>query len=305
MTTMLQVTVLLGTVVVLGPVGQPTTPATADQVIRYGNVVGTLLPPSLLEAMCSHPDMLESVRSLKYVHWAGAPLAQATGAALCQHVKLVSALGSTESGPYFVRIHDKDEWQYHDFCPSIGLEFESRTDQLYEAVFRKQSGLERWQQIFLVNPSKTEFYTNDLMARHPKNPNLWKFVGRQDDHILLSFGSGLWASDMESIITNDPDVQGAIIGGQGRAKPFLILDIAEGRRKAVAGASDKDLINRIWPAVEKANQQCLEQVRLSKELSMLTQHSKPFVHTAKGTIARASCLDLYRDEIDALYKLGN
>lgn len=135
--------------------------------------------------------------------------------ALHQHVKLLSALGSTESGPYFVKVPKREDWQYHHFYPSIGLGFEPRTDQLYEAVFRRTPGLERWQQISLVHPSKTEFRTNDLMASHPTDPSLWKFVGRQDDYILLSHGFGFWASDIESMVASLPDVEGLLLAGKG------------------------------------------------------------------------------------------
>lgn len=51
MTAMLQMTVCLGTVVVLGPVSQPTTPTIAAQTIRQSHAEGAILPPSLLEGM--------------------------------------------------------------------------------------------------------------------------------------------------------------------------------------------------------------------------------------------------------------
>lgn len=32
------------------------------------------------------------------------------------------------------------------------------------------------------------FDTNDLMKRHPKNPEIYRVVGRADDQIMLSTG---------------------------------------------------------------------------------------------------------------------
>ncbi|KAL9003104.1 MAG: hypothetical protein Q9188_004009 [Gyalolechia gomerana] len=126
------------------------------------------------------------------------------------------------------------------------------------------------------------------MARHPTDPSLWKFVGRHDDHILLSHGFGFWASDIESMVASHPDVEGAVIGGQGRAKPFLVVEVSEETRKTLASATDEGLIDHLWPAVEYANQQCLEHVKLSKALTIMTKPSIPFTRTAKATIARKS-----------------
>ncbi len=178
MTTVLQMTVLLNMIVVLGPAHHPVTATIIDQIMKLGNVTGMILPPSLLESLCRDTGMLEHVRELKYIHYVGAPLNKGIGNSISRHVKLVSALGSTEAGPYYVKIHSDPEWQYHSFCPSIGLEFEPRTKDLYEAVFCRKPGLERWQQIFRVYPHLDRFPTNDLMTRHPTKPDLWAFAGR-------------------------------------------------------------------------------------------------------------------------------
>ena len=302
MTTVLQMTVLLDMVAVLGPAHQPATAATIDQIMRIGKVTGMMLPPSLLESLCRDPNMLEHVRKLKYVHYAGAPLNKCVGDMISKDVKLVSALGSTEAGPYYVKTHNDPEWEYHNFCPSIGLEFEPRTKDLYEAVFYRKPGLERWQQVFRIYPHIDRFPTNDLMARHPTKLDLWAFAGRTDDLVALSHGNSLPASHMEAIITNHPDVRAAIIGGYGRARPFLILDLLTDNIPPAISRQDENLIDHVWPAVNKANEGCIDIVRLTKELTILATPTKPFIWTAKGTVMRRATIEMYKDEVNVLYE---
>ena len=301
MTTVLQMPVLLDMVAVLGPADAPATAKVVDQVLKLGQVTGVILPPSLLEDLCRDPTMLEQVRKLKYVHYAGAPLNKSVGDSISRHVKLLSALGSTEAGPYFVKFHGDSDWDYHSFCPSIGLAFERRTEDLYEAVFHRREGLARWQQIFAVFPHLDRFPTKDLMTPHPTKPDLWAYAGRGDDLVTLSHGNSLPASGLEAIITSHPDVRAAIVGGNGRARPFVILDILRDRIPAGVGRQDKDLIDHVWPAVNKANQGCIEIVRLTKELTVLVSPTRPVVWTAKGTVVRRATIELYQAEVDGVY----
>lgn len=294
-------TVLLNMVAVFGPANPSATATVVDQMLKLGNVAGMILPPSILEEICRNPTMPEQVRKLKFVHYAGAPLNKATGDSISGHVKLVSALGSTEAGPYYVKCHGEPEWNYHEFCPSIGLEFEPRTKDTFEAVFHRKQGLERWQQIFTVYPHLDRFPTNDLMTRHPKNPNLWAYAGRSDDLVILSDGNNLLASHMEAIIMGRPEVRAAFVGGGGKAKPFLILDLAIDRPELTASHLEEDLIERVWAVVDEANEGCTEAVRLTKELTILANPAKPFVWTAKGTVMRKATIELYGNQLDCLY----
>ena len=111
---------------------------------------------------------------------------------------------------------------------------------------------------------------------------------------------------MEATIEEHADIKAALIGGEGRKKPFLILELASSAQGADIGSEEgfaalNSVIERLWPVVEKVNDQCSEYVQLSKQLTMLTSPSRPFLRTAKDTVARRDSLGLYRDEISALY----
>lgn len=142
-------------------------------------------------------------------------------------------IGSTEAGPYWPRARNNDpnravDWKWYSFRPSMGIFFEQRTKAgLYELVFRRRKGCERWQQIFHMYPDLDEYPTKDLWAKLPTREGLWKFAGRMDDLAILSHGEDLFASKIEQVIESDARIKTALIGGEGRKRPFLILELVK------------------------------------------------------------------------------
>lgn len=243
--------------------------------------------------------MLERLQKVKYVYYAGAPLKKVIGDKLAAHVKLVPAMGTTEAGGYFIKYRDDEDWDYITPRSSTGIEFEPRSDQLYELVFRRSKECERFQQIFAVYPGLDRFPTKDLWTKHPQKPGLWKYVGRTDDMIILSHGEDLHASKLEAVIQEQPEIRAALIGGDGRPKPFLILELTSSSELLTAQKTHK--IEQLWPVVERANVLCSDYVKLTKGLTILADPAKPLVRTSKGTVMRQQSLALYKEEILALY----
>lgn len=298
MTVALQMTVFLNSVVVVGPPG-PATAANVTQILEFGNVAGAMLPPSLIEDICRDPLGLERLRRLKYVYFAGAPLPRSVAEQLSGYGKLQPAMGSTEAGAYFLQIRNNSDWDYYSFRPAMGVEFEQRTGELYELVFQRKPELERWQQLFHVYPNLDRFPTKDLWAKHPSEPGLWRYAGRIDDLIVFSHGEDLYASDMEAEIQKHPDVSAALIGGDGRPRPFLIVEL---NHDAVVMESEKESrLRNLWPVIETANEQCSDYVKLSRKLIIFADPAKPLVRTAKGTISRQQSLALYSEDVERLY----
>lgn len=183
----------------------------------------------------------------------------------------------------------------------MGIFFEQRTKAgLYELVFRKCKGCELWQQIFHMYPDLDKYPTKDLWAKHPTREGLSEFAGRMDDLVILSHGEDLFASKIERMIESDARIKTALIGREGRKRPFLILELVEGIVNS-AGQAKPALVASIWPAIEKANEFCSEYVRLSRELTIFASASKPLMRTAKGMMARRDSLALYAEEIAKLY----
>ena len=97
----LQMTVFLSTVMVMGPTSiLPPTANTIAQIIRYGAVESPLMPPSLIEDLCTDPGSLELIRKqVKYIDFAGTPLPQRVGNVLAPYLRLMPGIGSKEARP--------------------------------------------------------------------------------------------------------------------------------------------------------------------------------------------------------------
>jgi len=300
MTVALQFPVFLGTVVVIGPPNAgPTTPSVAEEVIRRGKAQGVMLPPALIDGLCESPSGLECLRALEYVYYAGAPLSRRTAEKLLGYVPVKPAMGSTEAGAYFLRITGEDDWKYYSFRPGMGLELQHRADGLYEAVFVRRPDVERWQQVFQVYPELQSFPTHDLFTQHPSKSGFWRYVGRTDDMVPFSHGENLYVTDIESEITaTNPDISAVLIGGQGRHKPYLLVEWKEN------GSDEKIRVEQLQTVLDNVNKRLSDLVKLTPEFILFTRPSQPLVRTIKGTISRQESEKLYEDDIEQLYN-GN
>jgi hypothetical protein len=142
----------------------------------------------------------------------------------------------------------------------MGVELEQRTGNLYDVVFNRKPELELWQQVFKVFPDLDRYPTRDLWEKHPSQEDLWRYAGRVDDPIILSNGSILEASSVETEVAKCPDVRVALLGGQERAGPFLIIEVVDDK---LSPGTDKDMkLAKTWPYVECGNDICSD-ARLS------------------------------------------
>lgn len=307
MTAALQFTVFLGSTIVFGPADRPATADVVAQILQYARLDGMIVPPSLLEGLCGNDETLTLVKQLEDVQYTGAPLRQEVGDLIARDVRLASAIGSTEAGAWFSRVQEAADWNYSSFMKGTGIEFEHRGDGLYELVFRRQDDFKRWQQIFDVYRDLDVFHTKDLFTKHPTKNDYWAYAGRADDIVTLSHGIDLHAGKLEKIIESDPRVQSALIGGEGRPQPFLILELSKdicggAAESAEIGSSRQQAqIDDIWPVVEEANKSCVESVRLTMELTLIAGADRPFSRTAKGTVARHDSAAVFEKQIDSLY----
>ncbi|KAF2463873.1 putative AMP-binding enzyme [Lindgomyces ingoldianus] len=296
MTVALQFTVYLGAVLVVGPASPgPTSPHIARCVLERGKVEGAMLPPALIEGLCEDDAGLESLRRLEHLYFAGAPMPRKAAEKLLGHVPVKPAMGSTEAGAYFLKIIDQDDWEYYSFRPAMGLKFRLFAKDLYEPVFVRHPSIERWQQVFQVYPDLQEFSTKDLFSPHPSMPGRWKYVGRTDDVVILSHGECLYAAGLEEMITAHADLSAVLIGGQGRARPFAIIE-----SKGNLPMSTEDHASFI-SVIDSVNKSSSELVKLHSDMLIYARSEKPLVRTPKGTIARRESEQLYAKEIELLY----
>lgn len=244
---------------------------------------------------------LSALRSLDYVQYCGAPLGASIGAQLALYVRLAPSIGSTEAGPYIIELHNsKTDWDYITFQPHAGAEFERWPGNLHELVFVRRPEYAFMQSIFLQYPDKSRFETNDLWIEHPERKGLWKIVGRKDDYVCFAHGEGLHASTLEPEIERHAHVKSALIGGHGRPKPVLLIElISSAQAKVETDPERKTLPRSLEPFLEKVNAQCHPSVQLPPQLVIFA--NMPFKRTIKDSVARVQTLQLYKDEIESTF----
>lgn len=103
---------------IIPPPGSPVE--AVPQVLLLGRADGIMSTPSSTREIMSFPTGLQSLRSLEFVQYAGAPLDRLLGNQLAPYTTLTPGIGCTEAGYYFteIRRHDKVDWDYFTMQPT-------------------------------------------------------------------------------------------------------------------------------------------------------------------------------------------
>lgn len=107
---------------------------------------------------------------------------------------------------------------------------------------------------------------------------------------------------MEDIIMANPKVQAAIMFGRQRNQVGVLIEPAP---QLSIDTSDSTTLaafrDDIWTSVQIANQTSPAFSRIFKEMVLVTSLDKPLPRTPKGTIVRKAALELYKNDVEALY----
>lgn len=173
-------------------------------------------------------------------------------------------------------------------------------NRIYELVVRRKDPKEPLDQsLFYTFPDLTEWSTRDLFKAHPTLKDHWMYHGRADNIIVFSNGEKLNPVTIEDSIVEHPLIKGAIVVGQDRFQPALILEPATPPKKY--GESEA-IIESIWPLISDLNKVTVSHGRISKHLVVLSDPDLPFPRAAKGTVQRGLAVQAYRLKIDEIYK---
>jgi acyl-coenzyme A synthetase/AMP-(fatty) acid ligase len=216
-------------VVVLGPPTASLSVDLSDQMILYGNISSAKYPPFLLDDISVKPKSLQLMYDkLEMIQYGSAPLNKATAAILTTNLYVQSTYATTEMlfPPYFPL--EREEWEYYHFHPFAGFEFRPRQDGLFELFVVRKEEYRDFQPIFTTLPDTSCFATKDLWTPHPSKSGLWRHRGRVDDIIVLSEGSLVETTGIASAIQEHPSVRAAIVGGEGRIAPYLLVELVDG-----------------------------------------------------------------------------
>ncbi|KAI0135355.1 acetyl-CoA synthetase-like protein [Daldinia grandis] len=262
--------------------------------VRYFSCVPYVL--QLLVDECEGIDMLQS---MELVGVGGAALEPSIGNKLVKlGVNLVSRLGSTECG--FLMSSHRDytydkAWQYLRLTEnSTLLSFEPRENGLSELVVKP-----RWPLREKTNHDDGSYATADLFEPHPSIPSAWRYHSRADAQITLANGKKFDPAPLEDTIkTSSHMVRDALIFGANKEYVGVLLF------KASSRYSNDEIVNAVWPCVQKLNEETQSHCRLLKSMLIPIESEKgeePLPKSSKGTILRRQAGNRYSDVIADAY----
>ena len=294
------------TVPVLGPPNGPLTAELCDQLILYDNISTGFYPPSLLDEIVTRPKSLHNLFNLDTVQYGTAPLNRATAQSIVGKVPVQPHYATTESSfpPYFSP--GPEDWEYFSFHPFAGFEFCHRHDNFFELLILRKEEYIEFQPVFTTMQDASYFIQKIYGARIlvPTKPSLWKYCGRTDDHIILSNSVHILPTSVESAIQEHPHVRAALVGGQGRTGPYLLVESVTHGNKS---GSSEDLLNELWPSFQAANERLifLKEGWITKERVIVAPETRPFARLVKGSVDRTSTIKDFEQDIENCYSCSN
>ena len=279
------------------------TAAGVVTALRHTTTDLIFVPPTILEELYHNTELLDEVCSkARYFVYAGGALPNHIGEELSARTKIMSMYGTSELGetPLMIPAQEwpRSAWKYLHFHNCFGAEFRPHSGNLYELVMKRGPTVVQFQPPFSVFPDLQEFSTRDLFSPHPTIPDLWAYEGRSDD--LIVFLTGLKTNPLafEQIVGNHPEVRTALMAGNKRLQPALVVEPVNNSTLSIIERAQ--LIERIWPLVQEANTGSPAHVKVLKTHIMIALPEKPFKRAGKGTVQRASTLEMYLQELDTL-----
>ncbi|KPM41877.1 hypothetical protein AK830_g4721 [Neonectria ditissima] len=291
--------------VALGIPEKPLSSDLAIECLAHAGVNAAILPPSIIEELSFNEEGVRLSKDLAFLAFAGGNLSRDAGMKLtATGVSLCNLISSTEYFPYPLYYQsDPQLWQYFIISSEImgakwrPIEWEKG---VYELVVSRKDPQDPGQQtVFYTFPDATEWSTGDLYKAHPTLPDHWIYHGRADNTIVFSNGEKLNPTAMEETIASHPALKGALVVGQDRFQPALLVEPAVLPKD---DAETEALIDEIWPLVEEVNKVTVAHGRIVRNFIALANPTKPFLRAPKGTIQRGPTLKVYKDDIDQLYQ---
>ncbi|MCJ1280878.1 hypothetical protein MMC26_000195 [Xylographa opegraphella] len=282
------------------PPGRPISVDMVDDLLDNVSLDVCFVAPSILEEMSHSQSSLEKLRKVKYVETGGGPLSKGAGDKISKYTKVLNIIGSSESclAPMFHK--DPEDWIYFHCNPGMkGIEFREIGGGLYEQFYVRHPSTDPFHSLWYTFPDKNEISTNDLFSKHPSKPNLWLYMGRSDDLLVLSNGEKYNPTAVESTLRLHPAVRGAIVVGHARFQPAALIEL-----KGSPPQSDhekQELLDSFRPYVAKLNDSASGFAKLRRDHVTFTKPDKPMIRADKGTIKRSATAKLYEKEIDKLY----
>ncbi|XPS80139.1 hypothetical protein M3J09_012100 [Ascochyta lentis] len=284
---------------VLGPPDIIPNIALTETLAETANIDIWSMVPSLVDELGEASGVLKKFQSSKFICASGGPVSPISAGKVNEVIRVLNLTGTTEGLFIGNLVVPREDWFWFAFHPYSGFEFKEIEPGIFEHWVHRNEHASLFQGIFHTFPEKHSINFKDLYIRHPTNPNLWSFVGRNDDLIVLSNGYKILPLETEAFISTHPAIKGCLVHGSNNKHPGLLIELKD------LTAKSEELMDSIWETVEKANMKYLHTSQLLKEFIAFSDPKKPFIRTDKGTVKRQATLRLYSDFIKRFYDSRN
>ncbi|KAF2802537.1 uncharacterized protein BDZ99DRAFT_576899 [Mytilinidion resinicola] len=253
---------------------------------------------SVIEHLFLEPGELDVFRGLDHVAYTGGPLSSSIAEQIRQVSGIITFYGSTETACLPQLAPDPENWGWIEWNPYMKVQMEKTDDleQTFELVVEVDERTKDFTGLYHNLAGIIRYPTGDLFSPHPTKPNLWRYYGRKDDIIVLSSASKFNPVPMEASLQESLLLAGALIVGQGRPQPTLMVEPNTNARVV-----RERILELIWPLVNEANRLVSGHGRIFRSKILVASLEKPFIRASKGTIVRGLTEQLYKMEIDSLY----
>ena len=274
-------------------VAQESSEDSKTPLVRYFSSV-----PYVLQMVAADDEGLVMLQAMDTVGVGGAALPPSVGDELvAKGINLVSRFGSAECGFLMSshRDYEKDrDWSYLRSHGSPLLRFEPQDSGLAELVIQPQ-----WPHMAKRNREDGSYATADSFEPHKTTPNAWKYHSRADSQLTLITGKKFDPAPLEDTIATSALLADVLIFGNGQQCPGALLF----RTAESSSMTDQQLLDKIWPSIEKMNAEGQSHTKISK--SMLVVMPADVVgleKSSKGTVLRRQAEEKYEEQIRGAYQ---
>lgn len=143
------------------------------------------------------------------------------------------------------------------------------------------------------------YATKDLFRRHPTAPgaNMWKFVARLDDIIVLVNGEKADPVPLEEAVGRNANVRAAVVFGAQRDALGMVVVAAD----RAAGLSEDEIVQSVLPDLQRGNERVPAYARIAPDALIVKPAGTEFPCTDKATVIRSLFLKQFAKEIDEFY----
>lgn len=256
--------------------------------------------PYALKLLGESEEGCRLLASLELVMFGGSACPKPIGDKLTeQGVRLVSHYGTTETGQLMTSFRDRSDKDWDFVRPTSNLvpylHWEEQSPGIYELCV-----LEGWPSKVASNRPDNSYATKDLFEKHPTTPDAWRYYARKDDTLVLENGEKANPLLVEGVARENRNVAEAVAFGANRPRVGIFLIPAED----AAFTTDEELVEAVWPAIEKSNDVVPAFSRIGKDMIKVLPKSTAYRKTDKGTIIRTAFYKDFSDLIEASYDEG-